>query len=240
MRLNFNTKLYSSNHILEDNQMHVGIIMDGNRRWAEKHMLQFGFGHKKGKENLLKILELCPEKNIDVLTVYALSTENLQSRSQLETKLLISLIEDTLAVDSKLLKTLGCRASFLGDIDNLPRNISEKLKEIEDSSLSYESTFLLQVCLNYGGRDEIVRAVNRVVSQGQSVTEQSISDNLDSSLQPDLIIRTGGEKRMSNFLMWQSTYSELYFTYTLWPDFEQKELQKALDYYHQTKRNFGK
>jgi undecaprenyl diphosphate synthase len=220
--------------------MHLGIIMDGNRRWAKKNLKKTILGHHGGKENLKKILPLCLKHGIKILTIYALSTENLTRRSPLEVKSLLSLIEKTINEDYENFVFQGYGIKILGKTDNLPKKIATRFEEIQNLTNLKKPKLLLQACINYGGRDEIVRSVNKIIDQGDVVNEKSIGENLDSSLEPDLIIRTGGDFRISNFLLWQGAYSELYFTPVLWPDFGEKELLDALKYFKQTKRNFGK
>jgi len=178
--------------------MHIGVIMDGNRRYAKQNLVQIILGHRKGVLSLENLIELCPKYNIDTVTVYAFSTENFVNRTQ-------------------------------EAVDSLVDSTKEGTK------------VLLQLCLNYGGRSEIVEAVQKAVNSGEKeFTEEIISKYLYSCLEPDLIIRPGGEFRLSNFLTWQSAYSELFFTDTLWPDFGEADLVKALDFYNSRQRRFGK
>ncbi len=219
--------------------MHIGFILDGNRRWAKKRFLPEGLGHQRGSDRLGEILKLCPRYEVKVVTAYILSTENFQKRTEKEIEFLFDLIGN---VSDKSLNEFiksGVKIKILGSREGLPKNILDRIEEAEDKSKDGKN-LLLQICMNYGGRDEIVRAVNRLLENEKPVTEESISSNLDSNLQPDLIIRTGGAQRLSNFLLWQGSYSELYFSDVLWPDFDESELKKALDFYNKQGRNFGK
>jgi undecaprenyl diphosphate synthase len=219
--------------------MHIGFILDGNRRWAKKRFLPEGMGHQKGSDRLGEILKLCPKNGVKVVTAYILSTENFQKRTEKEIEFLFDLIGK---VSDKSLNEFiksGVKIKVLGSREGLPENILERIKEAEEKSKDGQN-LVLQICMNYGGKDEIIRSINRVLDKKQPLNEENISANLDSDLEPDMVIRTGGAQRFSNFLIWQSSYSELYFTDVLWPDFDEKELQKALDFYQSQKRNFGK
>lgn len=226
---------------------HVAIIMDGNGRWAKKRMLPRSAGHVQGAKVVERICEDAYNLGIKYLTVYAFSTEN-WSRAQEEVdaimKLLYQYLEDCIKRSSKN----NMRVRVLGDISRLDEKLQKKIIELED--VSKDNTGLcFQVALNYGGRDEIIRGVRKIVrkiSLGElaedEITEGLLSDFLDTKgvPDPDLIIRTSGEMRISNFLIWQCSYSEFYFTDVLWPDFNKEELKKALDYYARRDRRFGK
>lgn len=226
---------------------HVAIIMDGNGRWAKKRMLPRSAGHVQGAKVVERICEDAYNLGIKYLTVYAFSTEN-WSRAQEEVdaimKLLYQYLEDCIKRSSKN----NMRVRVLGDISRLDEKLQKKIIELED--VSKDNTGLcFQVALNYGGRDEIIRGVRKIVrkiSLGElaedEITEGLLSDFLDTKgvPDPDLIIRTSGEMRISNFLIWQCSYSEFYFTDVLWPDFNKEELKKALDYFARRDRRFGK
>jgi undecaprenyl diphosphate synthase len=219
--------------------MHLGIIMDGNRRWAKSHALETIFGHKNGVSTLDELLEICPKYGIDTITVYALSTENFVKRSELEVNNLVDVISGAAIKYKEKLLGKNVRVRVLGELTRIPKKLKDSLHQLVDGTKDCTKS-LLQICINYGGRSEIIRAVEKTIANGQSLTEEIITQNLDSALEPDLIIRPGGHKRLSNFLLWQGAYSELYFTDTLWPDFDEKELRKALDFYHTQERKFGK
>jgi undecaprenyl diphosphate synthase len=219
--------------------MHVGFIMDGNRRWAKKGNFLPYFGHNAGGETLEKILQSCPNLNIDTVTIYALSTENLQNRSGVEVIALNELIRKMASSKKKNLVEKDTHVKVIGELEALPKSVKKALVELEEATADC-SSLKLQICINYGGRQEILNSVKKTIEQGQELSEDNISKNLYSSSQPDLIIRTGGRQRLSNFLLWQGAYSELYFTDKLWPDFDEEELKSALDFFHSQERNFGK
>ncbi len=219
---------------------HVGIIMDGNGRWAEARGKNRSFGHKKGSGNVDKIVEHAFSRGVKAVTLYAFSSEN-WARPQEEVDELMRLLEVYFKKFlSKVIKK-DVRLTMIGDVSPL----SDKLKGvIRDAQLSTAKNdkFFLNIALNYGGRQEIVTAVNSLISEGEEITVDSISSRLYTAPfgEPDLIIRTGGEKRLSNFLLYQGAYSELYFTDVLWPDFNQDELDLALQEFSKRKRRFGK
>jgi undecaprenyl diphosphate synthase len=221
---------------------HVAIIMDGNGRWAEKRGLPRLAGHRAGTENLRKIIEECVDLKIKHLTIYAFSTENWQ-RPVDEVSGLMKLLENMLDRELKSLHKNGIRIRHLGHYTGVNKRLVQKISEAVELTNS-NSKMVLNVAFNYGGRDEMVRAVQRMITDGlgaDEITEESISDYLYTSGQPDpdLIIRTSGEYRISNFLVWQSAYSEWYFTPALWPDFNEKELHKALVFFGSRERRFG-
>lgn len=217
--------------------MNIGIIMDGNRRFAKKNLLSTISGHQNGFKNLLSIAALCPKYNIKSLTVYALSTENIKNRSQDEVDNICMILKKGIEQYSSKLIQDGVKVEFLGNLTVFNSELQELMNDITEKTIS-NNHLILQVCLNYGGRDDIVQAVNKLLHL-DSVTEQDILNNLYSPIEPDLIIRTGGDYRLSNFLTWQSTYSELYFTDKLWPEFNEEELQKALNSFTSKERRFG-
>jgi undecaprenyl diphosphate synthase len=220
--------------------MHVAIIMDGNRRYAKKNLIQTITGHQSGMETLQRILGYCPKYNIETLTVYALSTENFVKRDETEINNIFRVMLEGARKYKRQLIGENVRVRILGKIQRLPQDLQETCENLVDSTKECSRT-LLQVCLNYGGRNEIVEAVNTAMKNGETeITEEVISKYLYTSLEPDLIIRPGGEFRLSNFLTWQSAYSELYFTDKLWPEFDEEELKKAVDYYQSRNRRFGK
>ena len=219
---------------------HVGIIMDGNGRWAKKRGLPRTLGHKAGGEAFVKIVTECRKIGIKCLTVYAFSTENWK-RSESEVTALMSLMKEYMVRYTDDLVKNGIRLRILGDLSRFESaTVDEINKRIELSKNNDGMT--LCIALNYGRRAELTTAVNKLLRSGkQEITEQDISDALyTASLpDPDLIIRTSGEQRTSNFLLWQSAYSEYYFTDVLWPDFDEKELRKAIEEYSKRNRRFG-
>ena len=219
---------------------HIGIIMDGNGRWAKKRGLPRTFGHKAGGEAFVKIVTECRKIGIKCLTVYAFSTENWK-RSEAEVSALMTLMKDYMVRYTDTLLKNGIRLRVLGDMSRFEHStINEINKRIEMSKNN--DTMTLCIALNYGGRAELTTAVNKLLKSGKTeITEKDISDALytEGLPDPDLIIRTSGEQRTSNFLLWQSAYSEYYFTDVLWPDFDEKELQKAIEEYSKRNRRFG-
>ena len=213
--------------------------MDGNRRWAKSHALETIFGHHNGVNTLDKLLEVCPKYGINIITVYVLSTENFAKRSPLEINHLVDVISNAAVSYKEKLLGKNVRVRVLGELTKAPQKLKDSLFQLVDETKGCTKS-LLQLCINYGGRSEIIRAIQKTIASGQAVTEETITSNLDSGLEPDLIIRPGGHKRLSNFLLWQGAYSELYFTDTLWPDFDEKELRKALEFYQNQERKFGK
>lgn len=221
---------------------HVGIIMDGNGRWAELRGLPRVEGHRQGAARSKEIIEAASELGIKVLTLYAFSLENWQ-RPTLEVKTLMRLLEFYLEKELAELMAKGVVFRTIGDIWKLPADIQILIREIMEKSASNKGLNLV-LALSYSGRDEILRAVKKVLYSGikpEDLTEESFSSCLDTAglPSPDLIIRTSGEMRISNFLLWQGAYSELYFTDILWPDFTKEEFFLAIQHYQQRERRFG-
>lgn len=218
--------------------MHIGIIMDGNRRWAKNRGLPKSAGHYQGAKTLEKIVSLCPKYEIKTLTVYALSTENLK-RSEQELDNLYKILIDFANKKTSIFQKEGVKAKVLGNLDLLRDDCASALKNLEKETQN-GNKLLFQICIGYGGRSEITRAVQKLVESKEAITEENIAKNLDSNQEPDLIIRTGGDQRLSNFLTWQSTYSELMFLDKKWPSFNEKDMQKSIEHLQHQKRNFGK
>lgn len=225
---------------------HIAIIMDGNGRWATKRSLPRKAGHKAGAEALEKIIYAAKELGLEHLTVYAFSTENWK-RSEEEVGAIMDILRFYLKNYFKKFVKDDIRMHVLGDKTRLDQDIQDAIEEIE--ALSREKQGMtVHIALNYGGRDELRRAVGKIaqdVAEGKldpaDVTENTITDALDTAGTPDpeLMIRTSGEERISNFLLWQIAYSEFYFSEMLWPDFDKKELTKAIYYYQNRERRFG-
>ena len=220
--------------------LHVGIIMDGNGRWAKKRFQMRAFGHKAGMNRLISLAEHAQKIGIKYLTLYVLSTENL-SRPQEELDGLFGLFRKYFSSNVKKLYANNARIKIIGDKSGLPEDISKLLTESEINSPE-GADFTLIFAINYGGRAEIINAVNRAVEKGEKVDESSFNSLLYTCgiPDPDLIIRTGGELRLSNFLTYQSAYSELYFTDILFPDFTEAEFDRAIENYAKRERRFGK
>lgn len=219
---------------------HVGIIMDGNRRWAKKRLLPPSAGHSAGLKRMVALAEKAKEAGVHYLTVYALSTENL-SRPQDELEKLFALIRKQFDDCVEKLLKAGAAVRVIGDLSLLPDDVRASIEDgVNKSPENAEFTFVM--ALGYGARSEIVRAVNTAVKSGKELTQDEFSDLLYTGgiPDPDLIIRTGGELRLSNFLLWQAAYAELYFTKVLFPDFSGREFEKALADYSARERRFGK
>ena len=228
---------------MENNKLplHVGVIMDGNGRWAKKRHLPRSAGHKCGMDRMIGLAEHARVSGIKYLTVYALSTENLSSRPKDEIEGLFGLFRKYFGANVKKLYKNNAAVKILGDLSALPEDVAALLKDGEKNSPE-NAEFTVLFAINYGGRAEIVSAVNRAVADGRKLDEKSFSSLLYTGgvPDPDLIIRTGGEMRLSNFLTYQSAYAELYFTEVPFPDFSDGEFDKALNDYAGRERRFGK
>lgn len=224
---------------------HIAIILDGNGRWAKKKGMPRGYGHVKGCENLEDICEVAKELGVKYLTVYAFSTENWK-RSREEVEGLMKLFRNYLKKCIKISEKNNMRVRVIGDPSAFDQDIQDKIKELEEFSKDFDELHF-QIALNYGSRDEITRAVNRMMEDQkrgilkEPVTEETISDYLDTAgiPDPDLMIRTSGEQRLSNYLLWQLAYTEFYFTDVPWPDFKKDELVKAIEKYNERDRRYG-
>ena len=218
---------------------HIAFIMDGNGRWAKKRGMPREYGHKYGAEVFRKIMRYCGELGINASTFYVFSTENWK-RPQKEVDSIMNLLEQYLDECERELKDKNIRFVFLGDKSAFPETLRKKMERIEKTSSNGE--YIVNLALNYGGRSELVYAYNKLMSEGKKqVSEQDISDALYTSSSPelDLIVRTGGDLRISNFLLWQAAYAEFYFTDTLWPDFNTKDVDMAIESFAARKRRFG-
>ncbi|HMX94287.1 MAG TPA: polyprenyl diphosphate synthase [Elusimicrobiota bacterium] len=218
---------------------HVAVIMDGNGRWAKSRGLPRLMGHRAGAESVREIVRAAGELGIGTLTLYAFSTENWQ-RSPLEVQGLMRLLVHTLRKESQELHKNGVRLHAVGRTDGLPAPVRKELERTIEF-LSANRGLHLNLALNYGGRQEIVDAARAVARAGESITEESIARHLYTahSPDPDLVVRTSGEFRLSNFLLWQSAYAEIHVTPTYWPDFRRRELVMALLDYQRRERRFG-
>ena len=226
----------SENNMMVDEKLrHIAFIMDGNGRWATKRGLPREYGHKKGVEVFKEITEYCHKIGVKCVTVYAFSTENWK-RPKREVDAIMNLLDEYLDKSS----SEDVRVQFIGDVSVLDDKLKNKIKSVEEKTSGGSS--ILNVALNYGSRAELVNAYNKLLSSGkQDVTEQDINDALYTynCPDPDLIVRTGGDLRISNFLLWQAAYSELYFTNTLWPDMTPSDVDMAIDDFYSRKRRFG-
>ncbi|GCE17433.1 polyprenyl diphosphate synthase [Dictyobacter kobayashii] len=222
---------------------HIAIIMDGNGRWASKRHLPRLAGHKAGVTALRRVVECAADENIEMLSVYAFSTEN-WGRPQTEVDGLMRLFWETIRSDLEKLHRDGVRLRHLGRLYDLSPDIQKAVRESVE--LTKDNTRIgLNVCFNYGGRAELVDAIRQIIADGrdpESIDEELIGSYLYTRdlPDPDMVIRTAGEMRVSNFLLWQSAYSEYYATSTLWPDFGHEDLMAALESYNQRHRRFGR
>ncbi len=223
---------------------HIAIILDGNGRWAKKRGLPRTAGHAAGSEQFRKIATYCKNIGVDYLTVYAFSTEN-WSRPEEEVKKIMQLLDRYLAEAIDTMERDKIKMKILGDVSGLSEELQKKIEETNEISSRYEG-FQANICLNYGGRDEIVKAARKYAEDvkngaANDIDEKGFGGYLYSAgiPDPDLLIRPGGEKRISNFLLWQCAYSEFYFTDVLWPDFTTEELDKAIEDFNSRDRRFG-
>ncbi len=223
---------------------HLGIIIDGNRRWAKKRGLPFFEGHRRGLDRVNKIGEWCRKRGVKILTLYTFSTEN-WNRSKKEISFLMKLLSE--ALNRKNVKELHQRKiklQVIGQKERLPRSLQQRIKEAEELTKNNKEG-ILNLAISYGGKPEIVQAVKNIIKKKvpvSEITEDLINKNLWTAglPEPDLIIRTGGVQRLSNFLTWQSAYSELYFIKKYWPEFTEKDLDEALLDYSRRQRRFGR
>lgn len=225
---------------------HVAIILDGNGRWAKKRLMPRKYGHAQGAKTVERICEEAWRMGIKYLTVYAFSTENWK-RPEDEIDAIMKLLRDYLKNCLEISRKNDMRVRVIGDRSRLKDDIVKAIEELEEKSKN-NNGLNFQVALNYGGRDEITRAVRNIAQQVkdgtlkvEDINQDTISSSLDTAdiPDPDLMIRTSGEQRISNYLLWQLAYSEFYFTDVLWPDFTKEDLEKAVAFYNQRDRRFG-
>ena len=225
---------------------HIAIIMDGNGRWAERHALGRVLGHRKGANAVQATVKTCRQIGIRYLTLYAFSMEN-WLRPKAEVRALLKLLLEYLENETQEMIDQGIRLAAIGDLESLGEPIHAKLKETIERT-AHNQGMVLNLALSYGGRDEIVAAARRMYSDGLAgkITPEEVTKDLFANYlyttglpDPDLLIRTGGECRISNFLLWQMAYTEFYFTEILWPDFRERHLLKAIADYQQRERRFG-
>lgn len=235
-----------SDIVKSTNLKHVAIIMDGNRRWAKQKNLPSAFGHKKGVDALKKVLRACDDFGIKYLTVYAFSTEN-WNRKQEEVDFLMDLLGQTIKNELREMNENGVVINFIGDLTKLNPKLQNILADSCEVTKN-NSGVHLQIAFNYGARDEIVHAVKDIVDRvkmgdinSDEICENTISNALYTKAipDPDLLIRTGGEMRVSNYLLWQIAYTEFYVTKMLWPDFDKKALSEAVEDFYSRQRRYG-
>lgn len=219
---------------------HIAIVMDGNGRWASKRFLPRVIGHKQGVDSLRRCVKACADRGVSVLTVFAFSSEN-WNRPIEEVSGLMDLFAMALTREVPQLKADGVQLHFVGERAGLSLKVAAGIEQAELATAS-NSRLVLNICFNYGGRWDIVQAAAKLAALGRPVTEQALSETMSMAhvADPDLLIRTGGEQRISNFLLWQTAYSEFYFSDKLWPEFDEAELDVAIAAFSQRERRFGK
>ncbi len=220
---------------------HIAIIMDGNGRWAKKRFLPRTAGHKVGLDTFVNTVDACNELGIEYLTVYAFSAEN-WNRSEEEVSALMELMSKGITKYEPEMNRLNIKLKLVGDIERFAPKYRDALRGVENR-LSNNSGMTLCICLSYGGRQELVHAVNELLKEGKSeITDEDIASHLYTAgvPDPDLVVRTSGEYRISNFLLWQSAYAEYYFADVFWPDFDKNELLKAIESFSKRERRFGR
>lgn len=218
---------------------HIAFIMDGNGRWAEHKGLPREYGHKHGAKALKRVISRCSEHGIKAATFYAFSTENWKRPSH-EVNAIMNLLDNSLDEIINNTKENDIIYRFIGDISVLDEHLQKKINTIENMNATGEH--IVNIALNYGSKSELVSAYNKIASKGKTtITEQDIESELYTSDSPplDLLVRTGGELRLSNFLLWQAAYAELYFTDVLWPDMTEKDVDLAIETFMNRKRRFG-
>jgi undecaprenyl diphosphate synthase len=222
---------------------HVAIIMDGNGRWAAERSLPRAVGHRAGTDNVRAIIKACVECGVKVLTLYAFSTENWK-RPYEEVEALFCILGDVIDRETEELNREGVRIRHLGTLDNVPVELSDRIRRAVEATIENDR-LMVNVAFNYGSQAEIVRAVQRIVAKGfppEQIDADLISEHLDTAglPDPDLIIRTAGEMRLSNFLLWQAAYAEYWCTDVYWPDFDSDRFKQALSEYGRRERRFGR
>ena len=225
--------------VCDERLRHIAFIMDGNGRWAKNRAMPREYGHKVGAKVFKEIIRHCGDIGIQYVTVYAFSTENWK-RSEREVSSIMKLLDEYIKEAEGSADSGELRVRFLGDLSRLPEELEREARRLEQ--ITKDCPKCVNIALNYGGRAEIVSAVNALIRAGKSeITEEDISSAIYTAgiPDPDLIVRTGGEYRLSNFLMWQSAYSELYITNTLWPDMKAEDVDAAVEEFYRRTRRFG-
>lgn len=219
---------------------HIALVMDGNGRWATKRFLPRAAGHKKGLESLRRCIKHSIIRGVTTLSVFAFSSENWQRPAD-EVGMLFDLLLKVLSKEIAQFHEAGVKIVFLGEINALAPTIRQAIADAENITRG-NTQFLLNICFNYGGKWDIVQAAQKIIDSGQPLTPHTLESALTTAHcgNPDLIIRTGGEVRLSNFLLWQAAYAELYFSEQLWPDFDERSLDAAIEAFQLRERRFGK
>jgi undecaprenyl diphosphate synthase len=219
---------------------HIAIVMDGNGRWANRRFLPRVAGHKQGVDALHECVKACAERGVKVLTVFAFSSENWERPAD-EVSGLMELLAKALAREVAQLSKDGIQIHFIGERDSLSDRLKRGFEQAENTT-AHNSKLIFNICFNYGGRWDIAQAASKLIAKGLNITPASLNSEMSLAHvpDPDLVIRTGGEQRLSNFLLWQAAYSELYFSDKLWPDFDAAAMDEAIDEFNQRERRFGK
>jgi undecaprenyl diphosphate synthase len=219
---------------------HIAIVMDGNGRWAKRRFLPRVAGHKQGVDALHECVKACAERGVSVLTVFAFSSENWERPAD-EVSGLMELLAKALAREVAQLSKDGVRIHFVGERTSLSDSLKHGFEQAENAT-AHNSKLIFNICFNYGGRWDVAQAASKLAAKGIDINVQNLSAEMSLAhvADPDLVIRTGGEQRLSNFLLWQAAYSELYFCDRLWPDFDAAALDAAIDEFSQRERRFGK
>jgi undecaprenyl diphosphate synthase len=219
---------------------HIAIVMDGNGRWANRRFLPRVAGHKQGVDALHECVKACAERGVKVLTVFAFSSENWERPAE-EVSGLMELLAKALAREVAQLSKDGIQIHFIGERDSLSDSLKRGFEQAETAT-AHNSRLIFNICFNYGGRWDIAQAAAKLVAKGLDITSASLDSEMSLAHvpNPDLVVRTGGEQRLSNFLLWQAAYSELYFSDKLWPDFDASALDEAIDEFNKRERRFGK
>jgi len=219
---------------------HIAVVMDGNGRWANRRFLPRVAGHKQGVDALHECVKACAERGVKVLTVFAFSSENWERPAD-EVSGLMELLAKALAREVAQLSKDGIQIHFIGERDSLSDSLKRGFEQAENAT-AHNLKLIFNICFNYGGRWDIAQAASKLIAKGLSITPASLNSemSLGHVSDPDLVIRTGGEQRLSNFLLWQAAYSELYFSDKLWPDFDAAALDEAIDEFNRRERRFGK
>ena len=232
-----------NNRINKDNKtpLHIAIILDGNRRFAERLLLEPWKGHEYGRKKVETLLEYAKDLGIKELTFYALSVENLKSRPKKELEFLFGIFRRSFEGLDKKLKKNKIKIRFIGNLNLLPKDLKQQCLQLENKTFK-NNKFFVNFAIAYGGRQELIHAIKKIIEKKiptKKINEKIIAKNLYMSDEPDMIIRTGGEKRTSNFLPWQSIYSEWFFLDKMWPEFEKQDLVNCVEEFKNRKRRFG-
>lgn len=220
---------------------HIAIIMDGNGRWGKKIFGNKLAGYKEGVKNIKPIINFCLKNKIKNLTIYALSFDNLKKRNRKETEYILSILKENLLKNLDYFKKNKIYLKFIGEKYNLPNTILNLITKTSDETSSYKNKFLLNIAFNYSSKMEIINSVKNIILKKKKLNQKNIENFLYTakSKDPEIIIRTGSHNRLSDFLLWQSSYSELFFLKKFWPDFKVKDLKVIIEKFKKIKRNFG-